>query len=863
MSGGVRFGTFELDLHARELRKGGIRLRLPNQSLEILAMLVDRPGEIISREEIRERLWPHGTIVEFEHSVGSAINRLSDALGDPASNPRFIETVPRRGYRFVAPVDNIGPPPAGAHYRILGEAGRGAMGVVYRAEDLRLGRTVALKFLPDELAGHPPSLERLRQEARTAASLNHPGICTLYGLEEHKGRLCLEMEYLEGRPLSRLLENGPLKLEQALEIAIQAAEALAFAHSQGIVHRDIKPGNLFVTGSGKVKLTDFGIATRAGSAVPQQAGTPEYMSPEQARGEEVDARSDIYSFGAVLHEMLTGRRAVLAPTPLPGLPREIANLVRACLQPELSQRIQQMNDVKVALEDARRAATILPGHRRKPLVLVPAILLITAAVAFLVVMIAGNTGRSLRQRLFGGPPRIDSIAVMPLANLSGGAEEEYFSEGMTEELITALSQIRALRVISRTSVMRYKGMKKSVPEIGRELSVDAVVEGSVQRSGGKIRITAQLIHAPADRNLWAKSFDRDLKDVLALQNEVARAIATEVRVELTPQDQARLGRAASVDPRAFEAFLRGRYFRGRLNFRRAVESFEEAVRIEPGHALAWALLGDSDGMLTYGLDQPRSAKGLAAMRRAEELDPNLAEVHINIGDQKFYSDWNWAAGEAEFRRAVEINPGSVDARGHHAVCLEILRRRDEAIREAESAHRLDPLSTVGFALLGRLLRSDGQYERADKMSQKALELDPAFAGGYAGLGATHEKQGRDEQAVAAYLKSESLLGRYGAGELKVLEEAFRAGGMKAYHRKDTKLRLEWLKKQAKPQPVPPYHVATLYAMSEDWDQAFHWLEQAYQRHSCQLPWVNVESYWNPIRSDPRFQDLLRRMNFPR
>ncbi|MBZ5619085.1 MAG: protein kinase [Acidobacteriia bacterium] len=280
MFNGATFGAFELDIRKRELRKHGIRLRLPDQSFEILTMLAERPGEVITREEIRERLWPNGTIVEFEHSMNSALKRLRDALGDSATMPRFIETVPRRGYTFVASVEWLGPDASSARFRLLEEVGRGAMGIVYRAEDLRLGRPVALKFLPEELASHPPALRQLRREARTAAARNHPNICTLHGIEEHEGRLCLVMEYLEGRPLSRLIEATPLPSRQAIDFAIQACNALETAHARSIIHRDLKPANLFVTGSGQVKLTDFGIAVWAGETGAAQAGTPSYMSPE-------------------------------------------------------------------------------------------------------------------------------------------------------------------------------------------------------------------------------------------------------------------------------------------------------------------------------------------------------------------------------------------------------------------------------------------------------------------------------------------------------------------------------------------------------------------------------------------------------
>jgi Tol biopolymer transport system component/DNA-binding winged helix-turn-helix (wHTH) protein len=390
MDSPVRFGIFEVDLGSRELRKRGIRLHLPDQSFEILAMLVERPGDVISRDEIRDRLWPNGTVVEFEHSVSSAVQRLRDRLGDSATAPRFIETLPRRGYRFVASVQTGTSAPSSPHFRILDELGQGGMGVVYRAEDLILGRTVALKFLPEDLARHPPSVERFRREARALASLNHPGICVLYGVEEHEGRLCLVMEYLEGQPLSRLKEGGPLTLKEALNIAVQASEAIAAAHAVGIVHRDITPANIFVTGGGQVKILDFGLAeatrqdaVRDGTS-PKAAvsegnrtasagvdGTTAYLSPEQIRGEPADVRSDIFSLGLVLYEMLTGthpfrkesptrtQSAILREEPNPfgvigqKIPPDLRNLIERCLCKDAGRRIQRMDELNLALNNLK------------------------------------------------------------------------------------------------------------------------------------------------------------------------------------------------------------------------------------------------------------------------------------------------------------------------------------------------------------------------------------------------------------------------------------------------------------------------------------------------------------------------------
>jgi formylglycine-generating enzyme required for sulfatase activity/DNA-binding winged helix-turn-helix (wHTH) protein/dienelactone hydrolase/predicted Ser/Thr protein kinase len=434
MSGVLRFGVFELDLRSRELRKRGMRLHLPEQSFEILAMLVERPGDVVSREEIRARLWPHGTVVEFEHSVNSAVRRLRDCLGDSATTPRFVETLPRRGYRFLAPVEAGQASPSAPHFRILGELGRGGMGVVYKAEDRVLGRTVALKFLPEALASHPPSVERFGREARTLASVNHPGICALHGVEEHDGRACLVMEYLEGQPLSRLIEGGPLPLKQALRIAADASEALAAAHALGIVHHDVAPANIFVTGEGHVKLLDFGLAeiVRRGAArdgvsvrapaPPVTDGSPadfaaadgssDYMSPEQVRGEAVEARTDVYSLGVVLYEMLCGRRpfcansrrsiltAILEDEPASprtlrrDIPHRVERLLLQCLEKKPEDRYSSAAELHRELDICLASTESGAWRRPAAVAAVTAAALLLAAMGFIGVRAAMQASRS-------------------------------------------------------------------------------------------------------------------------------------------------------------------------------------------------------------------------------------------------------------------------------------------------------------------------------------------------------------------------------------------------------------------------------------------------------------------------------------
>jgi serine/threonine protein kinase len=492
------FGPFELDFDDRELRKLGIRLRLPQQSFEILALLARRPGQVVTRQEIRERLWPGGTVVEFEHSINAALKRLRDTLGDSAARPRYIETVSRRGYIFIAPLEHAAANETGSKFRLLEEVGRGAMGVVYRAEDLSLGRTVALKFFSNQMFDGPAAQDQLRREARAAAALNHPNICTLHGIEHYNGQPCLVMEFLEGRPLSRLIESGPLPAAQVVEIAVQACAALDAAHTRGIVHRDLKPANLFITNSGGVKLTDFGIAIQIADTRVMQAGTPSYMSPEQIRGESLDGRSDIFSLGMVMFEMVTGRRAegrTGAEQSSAALPEELRDPVLRCLAEDPADRFQSAAQLRAALARPRPAPGPETSRSRKR------VRLRLAATAIALAMIACGVFWK-----FGILPpyrsAVRSIAVLPLENLSGEADQEYFADGMTDLLTTELAQIRAWNVLARTSVRHYKRSQVPLWKIGRDLGVDRIIAGTLLRSGQRMRITIQLIDAATERHLW-------------------------------------------------------------------------------------------------------------------------------------------------------------------------------------------------------------------------------------------------------------------------------------------------------------------------------------------------------------------------
>lgn len=455
------------------------------------------------------------------------------------------------------------------------------------------------------------------------------------------------------------------------------------------------------------------------------------------------------------------------------------------------------------------------------------------------------------------PPPIRSIAVLPLANDSGDSDQEFFADGMTEELITELAQLDAWKVISRTSVMRYKGTKKPLPEIARDLAVDAVVEGAVLRSGSQVRITAQLIHADTDRHVWAGSFEREMSDVLSLQREIARSIAAELRVTLGTPEPRHPSRSRKVVPEAYEAYLKGWHFYNRYQFAKAASFFEQATLKDPGFALAFIMLAEADGMEAFTQDLPMSARAMTAMETARTLDGTLAEVHAAIADVQFYTDWNWKAGEEGFRRAVEIDRGSIDSAFHYALALHALAKWEAALREYRRSLELDPVSPrLNGQFLGCLVDAHRDQEAMDQF-RKTIELDPNNAFAWWRVGQLYNRQGRVGEALGAWLKRDSL-GGYSAEQLKALESAARAGGLRGYWAKH----VEILKEKSKRTRVPPREVALAYLLAGENDKAMEMLETAYQQRAPRLTWIRANAVWDPLRSDPRFQALLRRMRFP-
>jgi TolB-like protein/tetratricopeptide (TPR) repeat protein len=783
-------------------------------------------------------------------------------------------------------------------YEILAPIGAGGMGEVYRAKDPRLGRDVAIKVLPGSFSADKDRLRRFEQEARAAGILNHPNITAVYDIGTHEGAPYVVQELLEGETLRSSLAGGRLPPRKAIDYALQIAHGLAAAHEKRIVHRDLKPENLFVTKDGRVKILDFGLAklthtetgpevtslptATAGTEPGVVMGTLGYMSPEQLRGEAVDARSDIFSFGAILYEMLSGRRAfrgataadtisaILREEPAelsqsaPNVPPSLERVVRHCLEKSPAARFHSAPDVAFALEESASGSAAAPAAAR------PAaevrrrgqrLALAGAAIAILVGILVGV--RPLLERLRGGPGAraIQSIAVLPFENFSRDPEQEYFADGMTEELITGLAQIRSLRVISRTSAMQYKGTKKRIPEIGRELNVDAVLEGSVQRSGQRVRVTAQLIRASMDQHLWARSYERDLRDVLGLQSEVAAAVAHEVRVTLTPEEKVRLTQARPTDPEAHELYLKGRFHWNKgteADLVEAIRDFESALARNPGYAPAYAGIADAYASLSDVYRPPYEVmpKARAAATKALQLDETLADTHVSLANIQFNYDRDWAAAEREARRALELNPNSAGAHDILGTYFAVLGRAAESAAEAARCLELDPLSVVftSDAGWGRLAARD--YDHAIEFFRKAVEIEPGFGFAHEGMAIAYVQKGRCPEAIAVAEK-----GTQADDSPFVLATS---GGIYAACGKSDRAR-EVLKKLAGPyrnRYVCPYEIAVIHIGLGEKDEAFRSFEKGLQDRSICMPFLKVDPRLDPIRSDPRYVELVRRLAFP-
>jgi serine/threonine protein kinase/Flp pilus assembly protein TadD len=780
------------------------------------------------------------------------------------------------------------------HYRIFDKIGEGGMGVVYRAHDEQLDRDVAIKILPAGSLGDESARKRFRKEAFALARLNHPNIETVYEFDTQGEVDFLVLECLTGTTLAERIRRGPLTEKEVALLSAQVAEALQEAHERGIVHRDLKPRNIMVTPRGQAKVLDFGLAkflepesevstTNTLSSTAVAAGTLPYMSPEQLRTEPADARSDIYAMGAVLYEMVTGKlpfagkvgsaliedilhKPVLQPSRLrPDISARLEEIILKCLEKEAANRYQSAKELMVDLRRLVDPTTLLTAATRDTAGKYRQHALGFAGLAGLVVIVFAFNIGGWRQRLLNraNSPHIQSLAVLPLENLSQDPEQDYFADGMTEALITDLSRISALRVISRTSAMQYKSTKKLLPQIAKELNVEGVVEGSVQRSGERVRVTAQLVYAATDTHLWAESYDRDLRDVLALQDDVARSIAHEIRVQVTPQEQVRLTNARPVNPEAHELYLKGRYYwnqRTPDGLKKGLKYFQQAIAEDPGYALSYAGLADSYVLLgDLGVLELKVAASdaKAAAKKALELDDKLAEAHASLGIASLYDHLDWREAEKELKLAIELNPNYASAYQWYGSVLAVIGQPEELLRNARRAVELDPLSRIINSYLGRAYYLTRQYDVAIQQYQKTLEIDKDFPVAHLFLGMAYTQKRRHEEAITEIRKAADLSGQ-SPTMIAVLGYAYAAAGKRG----ETLKVLGSLLEPAKRKFVSSADIAVIYAGLGERDEALKWLENAYEENSLWAISLKLDPELDGLRADQRFVDLVRRVGLP-
>jgi serine/threonine-protein kinase len=792
------------------------------------------------------------------------------------------------------------------HYRILEKIGEGGMGVVYRAEDTRLGRQVAVKFLSAALSASPDAVERFQREARAASALSHPHICAVYDVGQHGDLPFLVMELLDGQTLRRRIDGKPLSMDQLLDYGVQVAEALEAAHARDIVHRDIKSANIFVTSRGQIKVLDFGLAKLAhkpgavvdpysdttlaadhspqGTAAGQTLGTLAYMSPEQARGEELDARSDLFSFGAVLFEMATGREAfsgktsalifdaILNQTPPaasainPAVPAELDHTIDKALEKDRTTRYQSAADLRADLKRIKRVtdsgrthtptrpttaatqAVTSQASSRRPWLLVGGAVALVALAVSTYLFLGGRTRT------------IDSVAVLPFAVAGGSEDAEYLTDGITETLINGLTQLSGLRVSARSVVFQYKKTTTDSQQIGRTLNVMAVVTGHVTVRGDRLIIQAELVNVADGSQLWGEQYNRPASDLLTVQDEIAGEILDKIQPRLSGEERKKVTKRHTDDPVAYQTYLQGRYYwnKGTIaGYKKAIEYFQEAISKDPNYALAYAGLADSYLLLgSYFVEAITEARGAAL--QALKIDPNLAEAHVAVGHIKLLLDWDWPAAEREFTQGIALNPSSALAHSQYALYLATLGKVPAAITEVRRAQELDPMSPIVNSDLGWYLFYGGQTAEAVEQFRKTLEFDAASVSAHRGMGIALSQQGRHDDAIA-HLKQALQLSENSPVILGHLGAAYAAAGRRA----DAEAALKELDAQAARQYVPSTATATIAAALGDRPRALGLLEKAYDEHDFAISQIAVAPWFASLRAEPRAVKLIEKLGLPR